>query len=179
MQKITKDILFQKLRIKRPRQQFAHHYCLTFSFEVGENYRDIAAEFPDDLAADSAGWGEVFGVDDDGDLGEAGLAARDSFPDGDAFGADGEAVAGGFDVAADVDVAILGFDSGADLEIRIRCVGPGSGGRGRVYQFLFLFHLLVCGARFFAQLFADHAAQEFDADTRLAAFGNDDVGISL
>ena len=47
--------LLQEFSIKRPRKQIFHLNGLGFAVQVGENYRNIAAEFPDYLTADAAG----------------------------------------------------------------------------------------------------------------------------
>lgn len=144
--------------------------------KIGEDNRNIAAEFPYDLAADAA-WGrEFFGIDDDGDAGETLLAAGNSFPNGDAFGANRKAVAGGFDITADIYLAAFGLDRGTDLEIGVRSVGSGSREGGGFDQFSVVVHLIN---NFGCELFANEPAEEFNTDTGLAAFGNDDVGVAF
>ena len=49
-------MLFQKLSIKSSREQVFHLDGFGFAFEVGHGDGDVAAEFPDYLAADAAGW---------------------------------------------------------------------------------------------------------------------------
>ena len=88
-----------------------------FAFEIAEDYRDVAAKFPDDLAAGAAGGRERVGVGRNGDGVEAAFAFADGFEDGDALGANGETVGGVFDVATAEDAARVGADSGADTEI--------------------------------------------------------------
>lgn len=116
-------ISLQKLRIKSPRQQFAHLDGFGFAVQVGEGDRNIAAEFPDYLAADSAGRRQFFRIGDDRDLRDFPFAFRDGFPDRHAFGANRQTVARRFDVAARKNLAAFGFDGRSDLEIGIRRKG--------------------------------------------------------
>src|SRR5262249_5293545 len=101
-----------------------------FAARIHEGDFDIAAKLPEDLAARAARRSEAIGIGGDGDAAELADAFADGFEDGDALGADGEAVGGVFDVAAGVDAAFGVFQGGADLEVRIRGEGVGANGQG-------------------------------------------------
>jgi len=83
----------------------AHLDHFHFAFEVGKDHRDVATEFPDELAARAAGRGQRFGVGHYGNGVETALAFADGFEDRDAFGADGQSIRGVFDVAPAKDSA--------------------------------------------------------------------------
>src|SRR5580692_8733120 len=99
------------------RKELAHAQDFDFAFEIGEHDRNVATKFPDDLAAVAAGRGERVGVGDDGDGIETALAFADGFEDGDALGAESEAVSGVFDVAAGENLARRRVQGSADFEI--------------------------------------------------------------
>ena len=54
--------------------------------QIRQDDRHITAEFPDDLAADAARRRQVFSVHHYRDAAETFFAARDTFPDRNAFG---------------------------------------------------------------------------------------------
>ena len=95
----------------------------TLPWRFARTHGNVAAEFPDDLAAGAAGRRQGIGIGDDGDGVEAVFAFRDGFEDRDALGAAGEAVAGVFDVAAGVDSSGFRAERRADAEIREGRVG--------------------------------------------------------
>ena len=70
-------------------------------------------------------------VGGDGETAEAAGAAGDGAEGGDAFGADGEAVGGAFDVAAGVDAAVFILEGGADAEVGVGGAGRAGGRRER------------------------------------------------
>ena len=90
-----------------------------FTFEVAEDHRNVAAEFPDQLATGAAGWRQNVGVGDNGDGVEAALAFADGLEDGGAFGADGQAIGSIFHVTAAEDAAGCGAKGGADSKIGV------------------------------------------------------------
>ena len=92
------------------------------AFQVREDYFQIAAELPEDLAACAAGWGRGFGVGDNRDATEFAVAFREGFEHRHALGADGEAVRSVLDVAAGDDEAGRRLQRGADFESGIRGV---------------------------------------------------------
>ena len=110
-------------RVKRFREKDLHLDDFHFALEIGEDHGNVAAEFPDELAAGAARGSESIGVSDDGNGVEAALAFADGFENGDAFGANGEAVGGIFDVATAEDSAGSGVKGGANAKIRKRRVG--------------------------------------------------------
>jgi hypothetical protein len=113
--------------VKRLREEFAHLQDFGFAFEVGQDHRNVPAKFPDELAASAAGWSEGVGISDDGDGVKAALAFADGFKYGGAFGADGQAVGGVFDVAATEDTAGRGTKCGAYTEVGVGSVSVFAG----------------------------------------------------
>src|SRR5690348_16073858 len=103
-------------------EEVAHLRGFGPAFEVGEDDRDVAAEFPDHLTAGTAGGSESLGVGDDDDSVEAAFAFAEGFENGDAFGADGESVGGVFYVAAAENAAGGGAQSGAYAKVGVRGV---------------------------------------------------------
>ena len=85
---------------------------------MGKQDRDVAAEFPDYLAAGAAGWSQTIHVGDYGDGVEAALALGDGFEDGHALSATGEAEGGVFDIASSEDAAGFGAYGRAYTKIR-------------------------------------------------------------
>ncbi len=108
-----------------------------FALEVCHNYRYIAAEFPDYLAARTAWRRERFGIGGDGDAFEFRFAVGNGFEYCDAFGTERQAICRRFDVAAFNYLAAFGFDGGSDLKIRIRCDRIFSSLECGCYQFVF------------------------------------------
>src|SRR5262249_38653847 len=84
----------EKLCIEGSRKEVAHLDDLRFAFQVGEDDGNVAAEFPDDLPAYAARRRKFFGIGNDCYMFDFSFAFGDGFPDSDAFGANGKAVAG-------------------------------------------------------------------------------------
>src|SRR5579862_589230 len=120
----------KKRSIEGPREEIFHLELFGFAVEVGESDLDVAAKLPDNLTAGAAGRSEKLGVGSHGDAAKFARAFRDCFPNGDAFGAYGEAVGRVFDVAAGENAAVFGFERRADQEMGERCVGVLAGGDG-------------------------------------------------
>src|SRR5437899_13010015 len=104
-------------------KQFAQLDDLRFALENGHDHAKVTAEFPDQLAAGAAGWGQSVGVSHHGNSVEAALAFADGFENGDAFGAHGEAVGRILDVAAAKNPSGRSAQGGANAKIRVRRVG--------------------------------------------------------
>src|SRR3954462_10641961 len=105
--------------VERLGKKLTHLDLLGFAFEVREDDRNVAAEFPAKLAAGTAGCREGVGVRDDYDGVEAAFTFADGFEDGDAFGANSEAVGGVLYIAAAEDAAGGGAESGAYAEVGV------------------------------------------------------------
>ena len=88
---------------------------------VDENHLHCGAEFAENLSAGAA-WG-VAAAGGDGDGDDLLVPRGDGATDGDALGADRQAVGGVLDVAAGEDFAIGGEHGGADLEFGVGSVG--------------------------------------------------------
>src|ERR1700730_1398046 len=110
-------------RVKRFGEKVAHWQNFRFAFQIGKDDGNIAAEFPDELAAGAAGSTESFGVRYDGDGIEAALAFADSLENSDTFGANGQAIRCIFDIAAAEDSSGGRAKSGAYPKIRIGRMG--------------------------------------------------------
>src|SRR6266581_105979 len=91
-----------------------------FALEVRHDHGNVPAEFPDELAAGAARRCFCDCFRDHRDGVEAALAFADGFEDGDAFGANGEAVSGVFNVAPAEDSAGRGAQRSAHAKIRVR-----------------------------------------------------------
>src|SRR5437870_179054 len=102
--------------------------------QVDQGYGNIAAEFPQDLAAGTARWGERFRIGRDRDAAELARAFGDGFEDGDALGTDCKAVGRVFDVAAGVDAPGLVFDCGAHQEVGVGRVGMEACGESGILK---------------------------------------------
>src|ERR1044071_240600 len=135
---------FQKSGVECARQQFAHLDDFDSAVQVGENHLRVATPFPDNLAARPAGRRQRVCVGDDRDAFEFSLAFGQSFPDGDALGADRQAETRVLDVAARIYFSVFLFHGCADAEIREgrqRAISPDS---GRVNEFLNLWFDQTC-----------------------------------
>jgi hypothetical protein len=111
------------------RQQIERALAIDLTSEVGQDHGNVAAEFPNDLTACTAGRSECIGVGDDGDGVEfmRAFAFGNGFEDGDALGAKSEAVTSVFDIAARKDTAGFRAHRSADAKTRERCVGMFAG----------------------------------------------------
>ena len=87
-------------RVEWFREEIFHPDCFRFAFEVRHDNGNVAAKFPNELAASAARRRQRVGVSYHGNRVEAALSFADGFEDGDALGANGEAVGSVFDVAA-------------------------------------------------------------------------------
>src|SRR5437588_57994 len=107
----------KKRCIKRPWEKVREPQSFGFAFEIGHYDIDIAAEFPEKLAACAAGRGQLIGIGDNRNPAEAASPGGYAFKDGVALGADGQAVGSVLHVAASVNVAIQIFDGRAHQEL--------------------------------------------------------------
>src|SRR5271163_4729051 len=80
--------LSQVGRIERFRKQIAHLDSFGFTLQIGKDYGDIAAKFPDQLAACAAGRRERVVIRDDGNGVKVAFAFAHGFKDRYSFGAD-------------------------------------------------------------------------------------------
>src|SRR5712692_8450356 len=112
--------------IKRPRKKAAHLDHFGFAFQVCQNHGNVTAEFPDQLAACSAGWREDVRVGDHGNGIEAAFAFAHGFENRNALRANRQAIGRVLHVAAAENSAGGGADGRADAKIRVRrmCVLP-------------------------------------------------------
>ncbi len=95
----------------------------------------LIGEFADALAAAAAG-GDGRGAGAGGvDAADALAAAGEHGGDGRGLGAVADRIGGVLDIAADIDVAVIGEDGGADLEVGIRRIGSGAHGLGGGEEF--------------------------------------------
>jgi len=118
--------------IKGLRKQIFHLNHFGFAFEIRHDHGNVAAEFPDQLAARPAGGRQRLGVRHHADGVEPALAFADGLENRDAFGANGKAVSGVFDVTAPKNPARSGAQRGPHAKIgkrRMR-VFPRLLGRG-------------------------------------------------
>jgi hypothetical protein len=118
--------------VEGARKQVKRAFAFDFAVKIGEDYGHVAAEFPDDLAAGAAGRRERVRIGDDSDSVEfmRAFALGESLENGDAFGAEGQAVAGVFDVAAGEDASGFGSHGSTDAKMGERRVGVVAGGSG-------------------------------------------------
>src|SRR5260370_34296988 len=119
-------------------KEISHLNGLGLALEVRHNYGNIAAEFPDQLAAGAAGRCKSIGIRDHGNGVEAALPFADGFEDGDAFGAHSEAVSGVLNIASAEDSAGRGTQRGAHAKVRVRRMRvfprlPGNRNQGIVF----------------------------------------------
>ena len=115
--------MLQQARVEREGQEILQLMLPFFFLEVGEQDLEIAAEFPENLAARAARRGRRGRVGDDGDAGEGAMALRQRLEHGHPFRANREAVGGVLDVAARHDRPVGRFERGADFEVRKGRVG--------------------------------------------------------
>src|SRR5579863_4122850 len=89
---------------------------------------DIAGKFPQNLAAGPAGWRESVGIGRGGEPAEGARAFGNRLENGDALGADREAITGVLDVASGMEAAGRVFERRPDTEMGIRRVRVFAGG---------------------------------------------------
>src|SRR5712692_2820537 len=87
------------------RKEILHLPDFHFAFEVRRDHGNIAAKFPDQLAASATGRRQRVGVSYHRNGIEAALTFADGLEDGDALSADGEAISCIFNVATAKDSA--------------------------------------------------------------------------
>src|SRR5487761_45328 len=133
-------------RIEWARQQFRRTVVLDFAIQVRENHGHVAAKFPDNLAASAAGRRQLIRVGDNGDGAEFTLAFRDCLENGNALGANCEAVAGVFDVAAAENAAGFRAHSRAHAKLGKRRVGMFARLARRSNQFFLFAHDFLLAA---------------------------------
>src|SRR4029077_9841336 len=112
--------LLQLRGIERLWKQIAHLNDFGFALEIGHDHGNVATKFPDQLAAGSARRRERIGIRHHGNSVEPALAFADCFKNGDAFGANREAVSSVLDVAPAKDSAGGGTKRGTHAKIGIR-----------------------------------------------------------
>src|SRR5260370_24954442 len=125
----------QKRWSKRPREKFFQLDTFSLAVQIDQQNFDIAAKFPKDLAARSAGGCESIRVGGNGDSQETASAFGHGFEDGHPLRADCQSVSRVLDIAAGVHAACRIFERRANAEMRIRrmCVFAGrecGGGQG-------------------------------------------------
>jgi len=126
-------------RIKRSRKEVLHLHDLHSALQIRHDHGDVAAKFPDQLAASAARRREGISVSDYGNSVEPALAFADGFENGDALGANGEAVGSVLDVAAAKDSPRSGTKRRANAKVGVRrmrvfpCLP-----RGRNQSFIFV-----------------------------------------
>src|SRR5579864_4318859 len=114
--------LSQVGRIKRLRKKIAHLKRLRFAFQICQNHGNIAAKFPDQLAASAAWRRKRVCISYHGDGVKVTLAFAHGFENCNALGANRQSVGGVFDVAAAEDSARGGVQRGSNAKIRVRRV---------------------------------------------------------
>ena len=107
----------QETRVESAWEKFPDGNDLSFTLKIAEHDRRILRKLPNNLPASPARRRQGIGVGYDGEFSEVPLTFRQSLPDGDALGANGQAITGAFNVTADVDFSFIGLYRGADQEI--------------------------------------------------------------
>src|SRR5262245_41241967 len=100
-------------------QQLAEPIPTRFAFQVSEDHLQVAAELPEQLPAGAARGRRRHGCSGDSDVRKVSAALGKSLKQGDALGADGQAVGRVLDVAAGDYLAVGRPQGGADLEVRV------------------------------------------------------------
>src|SRR5712691_9143405 len=103
---LTVAVLLEKGRIEWPRKQILQSMGFGLAARIDQQDFEVAAKFPQNLAARPAGWRECIGVGRDGDPAEGADALRNRFENGDALGAERQAISRVLDIAAGVDAEI-------------------------------------------------------------------------
>src|SRR5260370_20580478 len=106
-------------RIEGFRKQSLHLDCFRLAFEIRQNHGNVAAKFPNQLAARATGRSKSIGIRYHGNGVEAALTFADGFEDGDPLGANGKAVRGVLDVATSKNSSGGGAERGTHAKIRI------------------------------------------------------------
>src|SRR6476620_2118786 len=95
----------QKPGVKRLRQKLSDIDDFTLPLQIRQRDLGVLGVFPDNLPASAARRSQLFGVDDNHEIGEIAFTFRQRLPNRHAFGADGQAVTRAFDVAAGVNLS--------------------------------------------------------------------------
>src|SRR5579875_2723789 len=143
MKKRRRGERFRKLQmrgVEGTRKEIERALAFGLAGEIRKNHGNVAAKFPDNLAASAAGRRERIRIGDHGDGFEILLALGNGFENRDALGADGEAVAGVFDVASGENASGFGVDRGADAKFREGRMSVIAGGAGGGNQLVFVMH---------------------------------------
>src|SRR5579872_2062494 len=109
-------------RIEGLRKKIAHLERFRFAFQICQDHRNIAAKFPDQLAARAARGRKRVCIGDHGDGVKVTLAFAHGLENRNTLGAQGQSVGGVFDVAAAEDSARSGVQRGSNAKIRVRRV---------------------------------------------------------
>ena len=107
----------QEPGVKSARKQLFDRDYFLLTAQVSEDDRGVFAKLPDDLTTSTTRWRQRFRVCDDRELCKVTFAFGQRLPDGHAFGAHGQTIAGAFYVTTDVDLAALCSHCRADKEI--------------------------------------------------------------
>lgn len=133
--------------VEGAREQIEGALALDLSVKIGEDDRNVAAKFPNDLAASAARRSERVRIGHDGDGVEfvRALSLGESFENGNPLRADREAVAGVFDVAAGEDATGLRSNGSADTKLREGRVSVLAGRAGGSDEMVFVSHdQMIC-----------------------------------
>ena len=120
----------QKRGVERPREKLFDGQRLALAGEIFEYQFCVAAKLPQNLAASAARRGQDGSVGHHRDAPQLAGPFRDRLKDSHALGAQGEAIAGVFHVAASEDAAVFVFNGAAHFEMGMRGVGSFANGFG-------------------------------------------------
>src|SRR6266849_4322656 len=133
--------------IERLREQISHLEDFGLAFEIRHDHGNVAAKFPNQLAAGSARRRKSIGIRHHGNGLEPALAFTDGLEDGDAFGANGEAIGGVFNVAPAKNSAGSGAERGPHAKIGVRRMRVFPRLPGRRDQSLIFAHAIASAIR--------------------------------
>src|SRR5450432_4257302 len=109
---------------------------LNLAFQVHQRQRDVAEEFPEDLAAGPAWWSELRSIGCHGNRLELPRALRNGFEYGDSLSTYCKAVGRVFDVASAKDTSVISFNCGSNQELRVRRMRVQTRGKRGLYECL-------------------------------------------
>src|SRR5215831_16175700 len=92
----SKRFSLQELCIERAWKKVTHLHRFGLTFQICHYYRNVPAEFPDDLAANAAGRRQFLGIGNDGDMFYLAFTHRNGLPDRNALSTNSKAIACGF-----------------------------------------------------------------------------------